>query len=241
MSALKAILFDVDDTLFGTTAFAKKARHNAVRAMIEYGLDVPEEHALAELQEVLKEFTSNYDHHFDKLLLRLSGEAKVSARRAMIVSAGVVAYHNTKFEGLAPFDDVRPLLDGLKQAGIVLGVVTHGWTAKQTEKLIRLDLALPYFPAERVFVSDTVGINKPNPKLYARALASLGLAKTPSAVMYVGDNPYHDVEPPASLGMKTVWCKRASKYTATEVQADHEVDNFEQLGDILREQYGLAL
>lgn len=240
MSSLQAILFDVDDTLFSTTGFAAKARRNAVRAMIEYGLDATEEVAMAELAEVLKEFSSNYDHHFDKLLIRLSGQAKVPARRAMIVSAGVVAYHNTKFEGLSPFPDVIPLLDGLKSAGVQLGVITHGWTSKQSEKLIRLGLAMEYFPSEQVFVSDTVGINKPNPKLYAHALQSMGLREVPEQVMYVGDNPANDIAPPQSLGMKTVWCKRASKITSTDIRADHEVANLAELGEILRREYGLT-
>ena len=41
MSQLRAVLFDIDDTLFGTTDFAGRARKNAVRAMCEAGLDLP--------------------------------------------------------------------------------------------------------------------------------------------------------------------------------------------------------
>lgn len=59
MARLQAILFDIDDTLFSTTEFARKARRNAVRAMIQAGLDVPEEVVLKELDEVLAEFSSN--------------------------------------------------------------------------------------------------------------------------------------------------------------------------------------
>ena len=36
MSKLRAILFDIDDTLFSTTGFARKARRNAVRAMVDH-------------------------------------------------------------------------------------------------------------------------------------------------------------------------------------------------------------
>ena len=241
MTALQAILFDVDDTLFSTTDFAALARRRAVQAMIRHGLQATEEQAMSELAEVLKEFSSNYDHHFDKLLIRLSGQARLPARRAMTVTAGVVAYHNTKFEALAPFPDVKPLLKGIQNAGVRLGVITHGWTSKQSEKLIRLGLSIGYFPPENIFISDTVGINKPNPKLYAHALEAMGLEHCPGEVMYVGDNPTNDIAPPKGLGMKTVWCKRASKVASTDIRADHEVETLADLAPILRDVYQLAL
>ena len=37
---LKAILFDIDDTLFPSSEFAEKARRSAVEAMVDAGLDV---------------------------------------------------------------------------------------------------------------------------------------------------------------------------------------------------------
>ena len=33
---LRAVLFDIDDTLFSTTQFARLARRNAVRAMVDF-------------------------------------------------------------------------------------------------------------------------------------------------------------------------------------------------------------
>ena len=98
MSRLRAVLFDVDDTLFSTTAFARKARANAVRAMVEAGLGLPEEVVARELDEVIAEFSSNYDHHFDKLLQRLRPSALAQLNPALVVAAGVVAYHDTKFQ-----------------------------------------------------------------------------------------------------------------------------------------------
>lgn len=240
MQSLQAVLFDIDDTLFSTTQFAKMARGNAVRAMIEYGLQATEEQALAELQEVIYEFSSNYDQHFDKLLMRLSGRSLHPARRSMIVSAGVVAYHDTKFQGLELFEDVKPLLVSLKSCGIRIGVITHGWTAKQTEKLIRLGLVPVLITPDSVFISDSVGINKPNPKLYQVALDGMGL-EDPSQVMYVGDNPKNDIAPPMGLGMKTVWCTRASKTKSSEIIPTHKVSDFSQLAEILRTEYHIPL
>ena len=61
------------------------------------------------------------------------------------VAAGMAAYHDTKFEDLRAFDDVKPFLSALLEARIRTGIITHGWTTKQSEKLIRLGL-VPLLP-----------------------------------------------------------------------------------------------
>jgi putative hydrolase of the HAD superfamily len=237
---LRAVLFDIDDTLFSTTQFARVARTNAVRAMVEAGLDLPEAMVLRELEEVLAEFSSNYDHHFDQLLKRLRPKALADVNPALIVAAGVAAYHDTKFRELKPFDDVIPLFAALRGAGLITGIITHGWTTKQAEKIVRLGL-LPHLDRRAVFISDQLGISKPNPKIYALALRDLGLE--PAQAMYVGDSPSHDITPPKSLGMKAVWARRASRYKPSVGDAipDHEVDDFVALLRILREQHGVQL
>ncbi|NOT32387.1 MAG: TIGR02253 family HAD-type hydrolase [Planctomycetes bacterium] len=237
---LRAVLFDIDDTLFSTTQFAKVARKNAVRAMVETGLDLPEDVVLKELEEVLTEFTSNYDHHFDQLLRRLRPKALESVNPALIVAAGIAAYHDTKFRELKPFDDVIPLLQALHAAGVITGIITHGWTIKQAEKIVRLGL-VPHLDRRAVFISDQLGISKPNPKIYALALRDLGLQA--AQAMYVGDSPSHDITPPKSLGMKAVWAKRASRFQPGPADAtpDHVVQDFVELRGILRERYELGV
>jgi len=240
MSSLRAVLFDIDDTLFGTTEFAGRARKNAVRAMCEAGLDLPVETVEQELAEVINEFSSNYSKHFDKLLVRLDHPLREGASTAIVVAAGVSAYHDTKFRDFTPFPDVVPLLADLRAAGLSTGIITHGWTDKQAEKLVRLGV-VPHLDADAIFISDEIGISKPNPKLYETALTRMGLQA--SEVMYVGDSPAHDIAPPKSLGMITTWARRASKWTPADEseRATHEVDDFDELRTILREQYSVTL
>ena len=201
MALLDAVLFDIDDTLFSTTQFARRARDNAVRAMVEAGLGLSEAVVRAELDEVIAEFSSNYDRHFDKLLQRLRPSALDRINPALIVAAGVAAYHDTKFRELKPFPDVVPLLSGLQKAGLRRGIITHGWTLKQAEKIVRLKLN-EHLDQDAVFISDQIGISKPNPKLYQRVLEDLELDA--SRVMYVGDNPINDIDPCNQIGMITV-------------------------------------
>ena len=244
MGRLSAILFDIDDTLCATTEFARRARRNAVEAMIGAGLDVPAERLLTELEEVIAEFSSNYEHHFDKLLLRLDPERRSRSSRALIVAAGVAAYHDTKFRELRPFPGVPELLSDLKRKGVRLGVITHGLAVKQAEKLVRLKL-VDYMDPAAIFISDEIGINKPNPKLYKTALSALGLEAREA--MYVGDNIESDVIPPKSLGMITVWARLAGgrhamrELPSAEAAPDHVIESFDGLRVLLRESYAIAV
>ena len=240
MSSLAAILFDIDDTLCATTAFAGRARRAAVHAMVEAGLPIDEEVVLRELDEVLIEFGSNFDHHYDKLIQRLCPEGLSGINPALVVAAGVVAYHDTKFRELRAFDDVKPLFRDLQSAGVRIGIITHGWTVKQAEKLVRMGLT-PYLEPDSIFISDQIGISKPNPKIYRAALR--GLELDAAEVMYVGDNLIHDVAPAQSVGMTAVWARRAAKrkLLGTGIEPDHTIESFEELRELLASRFQVAL
>ena len=79
-AAIDVVLFDLDDTLYSTTAFARKARRDAVAAMVREGLGVSEDDGFNELCEVVAEFTSNYDQHFGRLLDRLGPVRPIIAK-----------------------------------------------------------------------------------------------------------------------------------------------------------------
>lgn len=239
--ALDVVFFDVDDTLYSTTEFALKARRNAIRAMIDAGLRVTEEKGFAELMEVVAEFSSNYNEHFGRLLDRLGPQSYARRNPAVLVAAGVVAYHETKEGGMRLLPDVRLVLNTLRDAPIRLGVISAGLRVKQAEKLIRLG-ALDYFEPLAIFFSDQMGVSKPNPKIYQKACTAIGV--DPQRALYVGDRPGHDAVPAASIGMKTVhYTGAGGKYAQEpcEVAADHTFKDLSGLLTVLREVYGIPV
>lgn len=240
MDRLGILFFDIDDTLFSTSDFARKARRNAVRAMVKAGLQVPLDVCLRELEEVVGEFSSNYEHHFDRLLQRLPPESLGGRNPAVLVAAAVISYHGTKMRQLVPFPEVLAVLGRLAKAGLRLGVITEGPAVKQAEKLLRLRL-VEYFDPSAVFISDQLGISKPNPKLYRRACQ---LAEVePVRAMYVGDNAPNDVDPANAVGMKTVLCRRGGRHEAkpSRTPPTHTVHNLEELEALLRKDYGVPV
>jgi len=238
--SLRAIFFDIDDTLFSTSTFAERAREAAVDAMLALGVRCERAAILRELGEVVQEFSSNYEHHFDKLMSRLPLEATIGLNVPLVVAAGVVAYHETKFRELCSYDDVTEVLRILSRTDLVLGVISNGLTLKQMEKLIRLRVHR-YIDPSAIFISDHVGVAKPNSKLYRRALDRVGIV--PAEAMYVGDHPVNDVDAAAAAGMISVWNRREGKHLAAVGQTapDHVIFNFWDLLELVQDRLGIIL
>lgn len=235
---LKAVFFDIDDTLYSTHEFAATARRNALEAMRSLGLAVPMAVLTRELDEVIEEFSSNYDHHFEKLLTRLPAGAYKGINPAILVAGAVKAYHDTKFAQLRPYPDVLDCLKVLTRTNLIRGIITDGLTVKQAEKLLRLGI-YPFLTPSAVFISDQIGISKPNPKLFQRACEAIGVS--PRRCMYVGNSLAKDIAPAARVGMITVLAKRGARRDAENVRADYEIAGFGDLLDILRQDFRIKI
>ena len=130
---LKAIFFDIDDTMFPTTALTAEARTNSVNAMLKAGLNLPFDMVWRELAEVIEEFTSNFDGHFDKLLQRLPRNSYKNINPAVIIAAGISAYHDVKIRKLHAYEDVIEVLKRLAATELILGIISAGLAIKQSE------------------------------------------------------------------------------------------------------------
>ena len=241
MAEMRAIFFDIDDTLYSTSEFSQMARENSVDALIHAGVNMPREALLKELSEVIAEFSSNYQEHYDKLLLRIPQETYKDINPAVLIASAVVAYHETKFRHLRPYEDALEAFKHLhSKTNLILGIITAGLAVKQAEKLVRLNI-LQYIRNDAIFISDQIGVSKPNIKLFLRALTDLRLK--PNEAMYIGDNPVNDIDPANTIGMITVRNRRTGKYTGLEgkTRPNYEIHNFYDLLDILARDFNIKV
>jgi putative hydrolase of the HAD superfamily len=242
MRTVRALFLDVDDTLYSTSEFAAAARRAAMDAMIRHGLKMRLEDAMSELGEVISEFGSNYPYHYDRFLRRLPESLVPDVNPAILVAAAVGAYHDTKYRSLFPFRDVPDVLQRIRKGSeLIIGIITEGLEIKQAEKLVRLGV-VPYLTPSAIFISDQIGISKPNRKLYQRACASVGVK--PEEAIYVGDHPENDVAAAKDVGMIAVrhrWQGGKHANVDGPVAADYEIRSFHELLNILRADFGLSL
>jgi putative hydrolase of the HAD superfamily len=112
----------------------------------------------------------------------------------------------TRMENYVLFDDVRPTIAALQEAGVLLGIVSNfeAWL----EEWFGIHELVETFPVR--VISGIEGIEKPDERIFRLALERAGVDATGSA--YVGDNPEFDVDPPAALGMFPVLVDRRDRF-----------------------------
>ncbi len=226
---IKATIFDLDDTLFDSTDLSTHARRAAVRAMLGLGLPATFDEAYQVLTEVVKEYGSNYNNHFDQMLKRLGHYSKV------YVTAGMIAYHDVKFASIRPFFDVVPTFIELKKLEVKICVLTDGDALKQYEKILRL--RIQDF-LDDIVITEEVGMRKPNPKLFELALNRLNVKTTET--IYIGDNYERDIVPCIELGIRTVLVHKGGKYDKGQFgkkqkPPDYQLKNLKDLIPIIKE------
>jgi putative hydrolase of the HAD superfamily len=95
----------------------------------------------------------------------------------------------------------HPLLESLRGEGLKLGLVSNafdpGWLLHRDLEQMGLEQRLDF----SVFSSE-VGLRKPHPAIFERALEALGVE--PEHALFVGDRLYEDVRGAGELGMTTV-------------------------------------
>lgn len=225
---VRAIIFDIKDTLYDSSLQTRMARLNAIRAMIEAGLPVDLEAGYKRLEDIVKIYGPNYDKHFDKLLEHLG--LKWNPR---VIAAGVVAYRETSQVYLKPFPETIPTLIKLRDQKYKLGVVSDGVAVKEWQKLIQLGV---HHLFHSVVISEECGSMELNSSVFLRCLGELN--SRPDEALYVSSRPNEAIIYANRAGLITVRLRRGNHRMeipeAAEARAAYEIENLSEIFDILK-------
>ncbi len=221
---IKAVFFDIDDTLYDTSGFAKLARKAALNVMVDAGLPLSAEEAYKILREIINEYGSNYDKHFNVLTKRIFGEEK-----PLLIALGMITYHNVKFALLRLFPQTTSTLIHLKKQGYDLGVISNGITIKQWEKLIRLDL---HHFFDHVITSEEAGAEKPDKHIFECALGKMGY-DAEKCVM-IGNKFSEDILGAVNIGMSAILVNSQLKESEKEYIKEKgiKIDVISHIGEL---------
>lgn len=101
-----------------------------------------------------------------------------------------------------PYDDVRPGFEELKARGITMGLISN-WDTRLGD--IFKDLGLTDY-LDCVISSASVGVHKPDPRIFEVALSRIGLSAADS--VHCGDHYFSDVIGARTVGMTPVLMNR---------------------------------
>jgi 2-haloalkanoic acid dehalogenase type II len=171
----------------------------ALRSLLGDGVDE------ARLVDAVRAEMAYYKEHSDEgrdddslADLRRRCAAVLSERLGQAVSA------ETLMEAIRfhPFPDAAPALESLRSRTISLYCVSN-WDVSLGEVLERCGLA---GKLDGVITSAAAGARKPDPAIFARALAQAGCA--PAEALHVGDTPAEDLAGARAAGIRALLIDR---------------------------------
>lgn len=206
MPDIRAVLFDLDDTLHDDThAFTTAAQEVAAEVAAEHGIDALalKKAYIAEAEGFWHRLTAN------ELQTKLSqwrstmwGNAlrSVGLDDPHLAERSATNYNIYRKKYFALFPGALDLLRELKAKDVKLALLTNGVSETHREKIALLQIA-EYFDA--IFLADEVGMVKPDPLLFAHACTKLRTSPSESAM--VGDRYERDISGALSAGLFTIW------------------------------------
>lgn len=205
---LRALLLDLDDTLFDRRRAFEACMQGLARAQLGRALYADE---LAALHLC--------DGRGHKPRSELAREAATLG-----LQLDPQAFGHALAEHVEPEPAVRETLALLARTRR-LAIVTNGGAAQRT-KLARLGLA---DVVRTVFVSGELGFSKPDRRVFEHALRWSECA--PGEVLFVGDEPVIDLAPAAALGMATAWRVRG-EWPAGQVGPTYRITSIAELVEV---------
>lgn len=188
MEGLRAVIFDLDDTLYSEKEYVRSGYRKVAEILPEI------EHAEEKLWKLFEEKKPA----IDELLRREHMESDEKKQACLNV-------YRLQMPDIHLYDGVVQMLRELKNQGLRLGIITDGRPEGQRAKLQALGLETL---VDQIIVTDELGgseYRKPCPLAFQRMQEKMGIEF--KEMCYVGDNIAKDFIAPDRLGMRSIWFK----------------------------------
>ena len=227
----KAILFDLDDTLWPIAPVILQAEETLFAWLREHAPRVAERFTIDSLRQARLELLARKpEFHLDLGKLRRAG--LLDAFQEAGEDAAKVEHAMTQFfaarNAVVPYDDVLPGLLKLKNR-VLVGSISNGNADLRT-------IGLSHHFKVSVAASE-FGVAEPDAAIFLAACKELGVA--PEDAVYVGDDVLLDVQGAQRAGLRAVWMNRtgSTKHLEHEVVPDAIVRDFDELIDWLKREH----
>ncbi|MDO7908617.1 HAD family hydrolase [Paenibacillus sp. JX-17] len=235
---LTAVFFDVDDTMYDLL--------EPTRLALREVLELPETFDYEQAFHQIRHYSDVLSDEA-KLSDRNPGEEELSAMRTrryilamrrfgLELSQGQAEELQARYEArqkeIAPFTGAVELMKQLQDGGMQVGLITNGEQKHQFRKIQTLGLD-KVVPADRIFISGSVGIAKPSPGIFHYVNQQTGTS--PEECVYIGDSWRNDVVGAIAAGWNMIWYNYRAVAQESDRMPLRTVASFEELREVLGE------
>ncbi len=216
---IKAILFDLDGTLLN--------REASVQAFIrdQYERKIKVLGSVEKDQYCMRfiELDNNGYTWKDQVYHQIVHEYRLDISSEELLDDYIDFFQNhcVAFEGMVE------LINGLKQSGYLLGLVSNGRTHFQLKNVRALGIEERF---DTILISEEEGVKKPDSQIFLRALNRLNVSSYEA--VYVGDHPVNDIKGAKNVGLRTIWKKNGQ---VSELEEDASTNSLIDILQIVRE------
>lgn len=219
---IKAITFDLDNTLIDFMKMKIASSDAAARAMIKSGLNMNLKEAKKELfEEYIKDIEGN--HAFQDFL------KKNNSYDERILASAINAHTITKLKFLKTYPGVKFTLNELKKRGLKIAIVTDAPRLKAFQRLDAINISNLF---DIVIGKEDTNQLKPSIYPFKKALKLLNVE--PFEAMHVGDWPEKDILGAKKLGMKTCFARYGYLGKGKVVMADFKINSIKEILEIIK-------
>ncbi|MFH1229025.1 MAG: TIGR02253 family HAD-type hydrolase [Candidatus Aenigmatarchaeota archaeon] len=219
---MKAVVFDLDNTLIDFMKMKRKSCEAAMDAMISAGLRIDRKKGLDLMFKLYYEHGLEYQRIFQVFMKKALGKIDYG-----IMACGIVAYRQVKENLLYSYPNVVPTLDALKK-DYKLAILSD---APRIQAWIRLAAMNIQGKFDVVVTFDDTKARKPSVKPFMLALRKLKLK--PDECVMVGDSLRRDIAPAKRLGFKTVLAKYGGSCQSVKAKPDYVINDIKELLEIM--------
>jgi putative hydrolase of the HAD superfamily len=220
---LRAVIFDLDNTLTDFMRMKEVSIDAAIEEMIDAGLGMTAEEAKRKLFEIYDREGIEDQRVFDKFLEQELGEID-----PMIHTAGIIGYRRGREYTLVLYPHVKKTLLELAKRGLKLAVLSDAPRYQAWSRLCYLQLQ-HFF--DHVITFEDTQVRKPAAAPFEKAIELLEMR--PDEVIMVGDWPERDMAGAHGVGIRTVYAKYGDTSGAAVSGADFEIDDISELLGII--------
>ena len=226
-NTIRALLFDLDDTLHSRNAAFHRWVQEFVRDDIGLSEDDPR------YQEAIEQITALDGCGYSPREILFSKIKETYPYHPVFqsnVDQLIEIYKSRFLEHIRPEEETQRLLAVLKEAGLPFGIITNGATSHQFQRIRILGLDLL---TSCIFISEQFGCEKPDSAIFLAAAACLGYE--PDNILFVGDHPHNDIWGARQVGMHTAWLHLQREWPAelVETPPDYIIGSLGELHTLL--------
>ncbi len=221
---VKAVVFDLDDTLISESDYIKSG-YFCIAEVIENKFKMNKIVVYDELLELFNDCPINVFNRFlDKHHIKYTDKT----------IQNLVSEYRMHFPDIDFYDDVIPCLGELKNLGIKTGIITDGYKIAQRQKIKSIKAHM-YF--DEIIVTDEFGREywKPHPKAFEYIKEKLKVNF--DEMIYIGDNPEKDFYIQKYYPITTIRILRGGihkdKRYFDDIREDFQIKNLEELKYII--------